>query len=126
KNFKMKKMTRARRISKKCSKIYDSTFKKICTGRYSRTIKLKYLDLLTLINYPYVIFQSDDAFLISFGKSHIYFKPEVKLDKHGEYINPANNRTIEKGVVVSCLPYRFRYTEDLVRECRTKQVLANF
>ncbi|ALC46861.1 CG43331, partial [Drosophila busckii] len=102
---------------KSCKIIYGSKFKKNCSGRFPHNIKRKYMDRITQIHYPYAIYNyEDETFLISFGRSAVTNEDEIVFDK-GRFKKPGSKAVIDRGDVLTCLPYRFHFTEDLLEDC---------
>lgn len=109
---------KARKLPKSCSDIFDENWTRVCNGNYPSKIIEKYVDKLMTAGEPYVVFKiKESVYLISMGESAIFNETQIALNVNGTFVNPKTGKTIENVVALTCLPYRFRYTEELVANC---------
>ncbi|XP_060649410.1 uncharacterized protein LOC132786775 [Drosophila nasuta] len=65
----------------------------------------------------YAIYEADkNQFLVSIGNSPIMREERIEL-KENNFINADSKKIIEDVYAMTCLPYRFRFTEEIVKEC---------
>ncbi|XP_022215893.2 uncharacterized protein LOC111069947 [Drosophila obscura] len=104
-------------LSTRCNDVLGRTWTRQCQGRYSYDIKLKYGNRLVEPDDPYVIhYMPPDKYLITMGKSKLDNAETVILSAKG--FLDENNNIIEKLKYLGCVPYRFRFTEELVAHCK--------
>lgn len=104
-------------------KFYEGiTWTKICSGKYSYDIKLRFKNHLVKVGEKYVIFQGGaDQYLVSMGESPIMAQEKVELTtSKGQFVVAGSSTVVEKISAMTCLPYKFRFTEEIVEECTGK------
>ncbi|KAH8312786.1 hypothetical protein KR044_012935, partial [Drosophila immigrans] len=101
------------------------TWSKICRARYSEKIRMRFQNILIEIGDSYAIFQADaNQFLVSIGSSPLLRQQQVELQMKGQFVNAASKKVVEGISAMTCLPYRFKFTEEIVEECTGKAVVA--
>lgn len=108
-------------LGRRCKFFERKTWNKICSGKYPLDIHLRFYNPLIMVGDKYVIFQGDaDQFLVSMGDSPILGHEKVELTNKGQFAVPGSNTIVEQISAITCLPYKFRFTKEIVEECTGK------
>lgn len=105
-------------LGHRCKFFEGKTWTKICSGKYSLDIHLRFGNPLVMLGERYAIFQGDpEEFLVSMGDSPIMRQQSVLINNRGQFAVPNSTKIVERISGMSCLPYKFRFTKEIVEEC---------